>query len=282
MNALRTWLDAAWPRHDKDSRALADELHERAPTLPDDDDGAEAVRLARHTLLAHLADPEALMALLARLPTGEKLSPQRERAQWALDRVAGRPAAELPAAIANGLIGDVALAWLETGRLADARAAVLGLEDAAMADADPAACRALGSTCHNLATALRSGPRGDAARDALMLDIAHLSRRAWARAGTWMNVERADYDIAMCHAALGQGAPAVAHAQACLARCEAEDADAAERFFAHECNVHAQRAACDAAWAAAHRTRMQALLGEITDAGMKAWCEQTLADTPSA
>lgn len=277
---LRPWLDAAWSRHDTESRALADELHARAATLPDDDDGAEAVRLARHVLLGHLADPGALAALLARLPRGEQLDTQRERAQWAADRVAGRPAGELPASVVCGLIADVALAWLETGRLADAREAVLGLEAAALQDPDTSACRALGATGHNLATGLRTGPRGDAARDALMLDIAHLSRRAWARGGTWMNVERADYDIAMCHAAIGQGALAVAHAQACLARCEAEGADAAERFFAHECNVHAQRAAGDTAWAAAHRSRMQALLAEVTDAEMKAWCEQTLATTP--
>lgn len=38
-----------------------------------------------------------------------------------------------------------------------------------------------------------------------------------------------------------------------------------ERFFAHE------------ALARAHRAQMQALLGDITDEGMAAWCRQVLA-----
>lgn len=279
--ALRAWLDAAWGRHDEAARTLAGELQARAATLPDDDLGAEAVRLARHTLLAHLGDAPALAALLAALPRGAALDPARETAQWALQRFEGRMAgAPLPDP-AYGLLADVAQGWLLQGRLGEARALLFDAEAAAGAHADPAVRRAYAVGCNNLALALRTGPRGDAARDALMIDFARLSRRAWRHAGIWVHVERADYQLAMCHAAVGDGAAAVAHAQACLARCEAEGADAAERFFAHECNVHAQRAAGDTAWAAAHRQRMQALLAEIPDAGMKAWCERTLADTPA-
>lgn len=279
MNTLRHWLDAAWGRHDRTPRELADELHERADTLPDDDDGAEAVQLARHTLLAHLADVQALAALLDRLPPGHKLDVQRERAQYALARFEGRAADSLPLAAACAPLAEVAQGWILQGRPDEARGLIFGLE-AEAAGGDEAARRAYAAGCNNLALALRLGARGDAARDALMIDFARLSRRAWERAGTWVHVARADYQLAMCHAVIGEGEPALAHARACLARCEAEGADAAERFFAHECNVHAHRAAGDAAGAAAHRARMQALLAEIDDAEMKAWCEDTLKDTP--
>lgn len=280
MTPLRTWLDAAWDRHDKTPRELAAELHERAPTLPDDAEGAEAVRLARHTMLAHSSDGAALAAFLARVPRGSGLDVQRERAQWALDRAASRPVPDIAADVRCSLLADVAQCWIEQGRGADARALLFDLEPEATGHADEAVRRSYAVTCNNLALALRTGPRGSAERDALMIDLARLSRRAWQRAGTWMHVERADYQLAMCHATIGQGAEAVAHAQACLARCEAQGADAAERFFAHECNVHAQRAAGDTAWAAAHRARMQALLAEVQDDGMKAWCKETLNATP--
>lgn len=279
MNELRTFLDAAWPRHDREAAGLADELHAMAPTLTDDDDGAEAVRLARHTMLGHRADAGALRAFLAALPAGEKLDLHKARAAHALAMLEGRPAEPMPEAVAWGLLGDVAQAEIIRGDLAAARARVLGIEAQAAAHADEGARRAYAATAYNLVNTLRTGPRSPA-HDTLMIEMAELERRAWSRAGTWMHVERADYHLALCHALLGQGAPAMAYAAACRAACEANGADAAERFFAHECSVHAARAAGDAAAAADHRARMVALLAEVDDAGMKAFCEETLAATP--
>lgn len=280
--SLRRWLDDAWARHDTAPRELAAELSARAATLPDDASGAEALCLARHTMLAHLADRAGLQALLDAAPRGARLDEQHDRARWALAFHAGQPTDPLPAAVRCGLIADVAQAWLLDGRVDAASSALPPLEAAMADDPDDAARRAYAASCHNLCLALRTGPRGDARRDALMIDMARLSRRAWQRAGTWMHVERADYQLAMCHASIGQGPEAVAHAQACLARCEAEGADAAERFYAHECNVHAQRAAGDPAWATAHRQRMEALLAEIEDGPTRMECAQTLAGMPAS
>src|SRR5258706_252637 len=70
--------------------------------------------------------------------------------------------------------------------------------------------------------------------DTLMMDAALTSRSAWSKAGTWLTVERADYMLARCAAALGEGVQAVAHALSCLAICEANDAEPVELFFAHE------------------------------------------------
>ncbi len=277
---LGDWLAAAWDRHADAPREVADELQRRAATLHDDGDGAQAVRLAEHLLLAHLDDAPALQRLLSALPRGVALEPAAARARWALTVLGGegRPEA-LPDAARWGALQNVVLALLQRGQVGAARACLLADEAAAAASDDAAARRAYAATANNVAVDLRLGPRGDAARDALMLDAAALARRAWAHAGTWMQVERADYQLAMCHAVLGQGAPARAAAQACLAACEREGADAAERFFAHECNVHAERAAGDAAAAAAHRERMAALLAQVDDAGLHAWCAETLAKT---
>jgi hypothetical protein len=120
-----------------------------------------------------------------------------------------------------------------------------------------------------------------------MLEAAATARRAWARAGGWREVERADYRLALCHAAADQGAEAVAHARRCLAGVEAGDpatgtvADAVEHFFAHEALVRAYRAAGDAVAAAVSVQRMHALLPAIAKAdGLRDWCAQALADLP--
>ncbi|MBX3637187.1 MAG: hypothetical protein KF683_17600 [Rubrivivax sp.] len=277
---LGDWLNGAWDRHAETPRAVADELQQRAATLPDDGDGAMAVRLAEHVLLAHLDDAPTLQRVLEALPHGATLDAAAARARWALGVLGGdAEVPPLPDAARWGALQNVVLALLQRGQVAAARECLLAEEGTAAASEDAAARRAYAATANNVAVDLRLGPRGDAARDALMLDAAALARRAWERAGTWMHVERADYQLAMCHAVLGQGGPARAAAQACLAACEREGADAAERFFAHECNVHAERAAGDTAAAAAHRERMAALLEQVEDAGLRSWCAETLAKT---
>ena len=277
--ALRAWLDAAWDRHDREPRALVLELAHRAADLPDDAEGAEAVRLARHVMLGHLADAAGLQAFLAVLPGGPALNPMRERALWALATLEGQAGPELPEDVRHALLADVAQAEIGLGRLAQARARIAGLEAGVATHPDEAVRRAYAITCNNLALALRTGPRGDAARDGLMIELAELARRAWARAGTWMHVQRADYQLAMCHAAIGQAAQALEHARACLSRCEAEGAVAYERFFAHEALVHAHRAAADAAAAQRHRDVMAGMLEQVADPARRAYCEATLAGT---
>lgn len=275
---LRAWLDAGWERHDREPHDVLAGLLARAAALPDDDDGADAVRLARHTALGHLGDAAAqatLGSLLARLPAHAALAPAVERARCALALLAGHDTTA-PLAVRCGVLGDVATALVLAGRLDSARAALFEPEAEAIDHADAAVRRAYAASANGVAGALLDGPRS-AAHDALMLDAAALSHRAWARAGTWINVERADWMLAHCHAAAGDAATALRHAGACLARCEAEGADAFERFFGHEAMVVAHRAAGDTAAAAAHRGQMAALLPQVEDAGNRAYCEHTLA-----
>ncbi|MBK1713012.1 hypothetical protein [Rubrivivax gelatinosus] len=279
MSTLHDWLEQAWERHDTQAQELAHELLARATALPDDEDGADAVRLARHTMLSHLARPGLLHAFIASLPAGAKLDPARSRAEWALAQVEGRPAEPLPEVVAWGLLGDVVPAELLLGRLDSPRVRLLPLETRATNHPDPAARRAYAATVHNVTHALRLGPR-EPALDVLMIEMAELERRAWERAGTWMHVERADYHLALCHAVLGHGAEAQRHAAACIAACEAHDAEASERFFAHESAVHAAQAAGDREALVHHRSAMVALLAAVQDTDMHAFCEQTLAATP--
>ncbi len=279
---LRTWLDQACDRHATDTAGVADELLAHAPTLPDDADGAGVLRLAAHVLLTHAADGAAMQRLLDSVPTGAALDAAARPARWALAQLGGAvpPPAANDAERWSGL-EYVALVLAARGQAAQAQALLLAEETATAAHPEQPARRAYAASANNVAGALRDGPRGDAAVDTLMLAAAQLARRAWERAGTWLHVERADYQLAMCHAALGQGAAAVAHAEACIARCVAEGADPDELFFAHECAVHAQQAAGDSAAQQRHRTQMQALLARIADADMQRFCADTLARTPA-
>lgn len=285
--SLRTWLDAAHERHPQAPQDVADGLLRRAAQLPADEEGAEAVRLAEHVMLAHLADVAALQAFLAALPAAEALQPARDRAAWALSALGQAPAPRdaVPQASQWRAWQNVLLLRVAQGHGAEAAARLRAEAPRALVHAEAEARQAFAACANNLAQELRLAldheqPAPRAERVALMLEAAALARQAWAVAGTWLHVERAEYQLALCHAVAGQGEAAVRHAQACLAICEAEGADATERFFAHEAAVHAQVAAANAAAAAHHRERMQTLLGDIADEGLQAWCRQTLEALP--
>ncbi len=281
---LRTLLDRGQRDHAEQAAAYADALMSRAAGLPVDADGADAIRFAEHVLLAHLADVPALQRFLAQLPPAalqaEDTAPAVQRARWCIARLLDQPEPELAPALRWRSLHDAVMAAVHLGRCAEAGAWLRADEAAAMACADPSATKAYAVSTNNVALDLRLGERGDASRDALMLEAAAIARRAWQAAGTWVHVERAEYQLALCHAAAGQGAAAVVHAQACLQLCEAEQADAVERFFAHEALVLAHRAGSDPVAARQHRDRMAELLPQVADEGMRGWCAQMLAALP--
>jgi hypothetical protein len=135
---------------------------------------------------------------------------------------------------------------------------------------------------NNLAGDLRGEPGGRARSDAdlrrAMLDAAERARAAWARVGGWVEAERAEYQLALCHSAAGHGAQAVRHERACLQGCVEHGADAFEAFFAHEALVHAHLAAHEGEPAQQALAAMRNCLAQVEDAESRAWGEKTLQD----
>lgn len=282
---LADFVKAGWERHATAPLELAEGLRTRAGTLPADADGAAALVLAEHVWLAHLHDEAGLRAWLDTLPAAlaaaEPTAAVLRRSRWLLATLSGEMAAELPEAPRWRALQNLWSLHCARGQVAAARAQLQREAPAALAHADAAARKALAATCWTVAQDLREGPRGDAGRDAFMIELAQASRALWATAGTWVQVERGDWLLARCHALLGQGGPALAHAQACLAligqHAGEPGADDFEFFFAHEAGAWAHRAAGSAAAEAAEIAQMQARLAAITDTGLRPMCEDALA-----
>lgn len=292
-----TFVNRCWSEHGDAPGAVAASLRRRAAAMPADDDAASrTVGLAEHVWLSHLCDPEGLRAFLELLPAEAAAAPapamSLRRVQWVLARM------EAPAGVEpEGLppmddgprwraMQHLWAVWASGGRADDALAMLHREWPRARAHAEVDARRGLASACYNLAVELRIGARGDRDRDALMLALAQAARELWAGAGTWVQVERADYQLARCHAATGDGVRAVTFAQACLDGVMAHDtepeADAYERFYAHEALAWAQLAAGEPESAAVQRGLMQALIGQVADEQMREWCEASLAEFDTA
>lgn len=274
---LGDWLKQAWNEHAERPNQVAQALQNRAALLPGDAEGLEALRLAEHVMLTHLTDPQALEAFVQALPPQTAFEPFLQRLRWTLAVLAGQTPADIPAAARWRALHGLAMVWLARGEAARAVQQLEADRAAAEATDDLDAVKGFAIGSHNLAQDLQFGQHPTEAHGHLMLAAAQASRAAWARAGDWMAIERADYRLACCHAVLGQGGPALEHARACLAACEANGADAGERFFAHEALVLAHRSAGDEVSARAERARMQVLLGDVEDAGLRSFCEETLA-----
>ena len=137
---------------------------------------------------------------------------------------------------------------------------------AQMPAATPADHRPLAANCHNMAWVLHDrGAARSSADTAAMLDLAAASRAHWEKAGTWLEVERGEYDLARMHLAAGQLDTALRHAAQCLAACIAHDAPPYEIFFGHEALARVQHARGDRAALAHHLGAAQDAFGRLAD-----------------
>ena len=285
-SALRRLTDAARQTHPEAPEDAAQMLCEGLALLPGEPGDLESfVGAAQHVMLGHLDDAAALREAL------DRVQPFAEgRAGVAMAVARGRLAIELvdnahcasslPAPEHIRALYDAALACSRRGEWPSVRerlAAATGFAE----QGDPATQRGYASMANNIADDIRFYFKPDQRREAgrvdAMLDAARRAREAWAKAGGWMETERADYQLAMCHAVAGQGREAVSHAQACLAVCEANAADAYERFFAFEALAHAHAAADQRRASKQARDRMAECLLLVDDADSRAYAEPCLA-----
>jgi tetratricopeptide (TPR) repeat protein len=283
-SALQRITEEALEMHTAAPRDAAAKLTEGWAHLEDSPEDVEAFsRALEHVLLGHLADRLAFGDALRRL----EASPS-EVAQAAGAR--GRLALKLfehPGAVHPGEVPpdeqvrahyNAALAHTRPGRWDMVRQ--LADRAASAVSADPKTLRAYAAVANNIAADIRfhfqPEHRTDPQRVRTMIDAAERARQAWGQVGGWLEIERAEYQLALCHAAAGQGEEAVQHARECLALCEANHADDFERFFAYEALATAHHAAGQIPEAHDAWQRMSAMMSGIRETEACQMAEGTL------
>ncbi len=282
QQSLSEFLNQAWHEHADAPQAVGNRLPQAFELLAGEPAAAsELARLSEHVLLAHLDRGEALrtqLNLLRPLAAHDPaLALALRRSALALVLVdddlgsaLDKPDQTLPAVEQVRAHAQAALALTRRAQWPRIHTLLEQATRIAQGDAEGKALRALAAFANNLADDLRhyraSGDADQSERDALMLDAARLARAHWQRAGGWVEVERAEYQLALCHAAAGQGEVALLHARACLSICLDQDADMFELFFAHEAMSRAYLATGQADQARRQRMGMQTLVTAIDDA----------------
>ncbi len=275
--SFEDFLRDGWDGHTRDAAAVATRLPDGLALVTTPAEAAQLATLVAHVYGEHLgrwSDGIALLEALGRHEPTDAAAVARGVA--ALRYCKGEPVALADPADRLRALATAASALCGQRRVDDAAVAFRAALALAGDAADPTVARALAVTGNNLACALEERTDRDAAGTELMVDAARAARRFWAVAGGWLQVERAEYRLARSLTHAGRAAEAAEHARACLALCEANGADAFERFFGWEALALASHAAGDTTTAHDARARAAACLADVP-ADLAGLCRDGLA-----
>lgn len=251
MNAMDTFLEQAWKDHAEDSLAVAARLSEGLALVESDDHVARLAMLAHHVLGEHLRRwgeaIEYLNALGARGAHGDVGAAALARCQASL-RLSSDAKYELNALGESDRSRAYVMAACNLAVMDPTRASPL-LEQAvaragSLPDADPGV-RSAAAFSNNIACNLREHEPMSALHRELMLQAAQIARTYWERAGTWREVERAEYQLSLCWLAAGDAKRAMEHATTCDTIVQQNGDEPLEVFFAAETLALAARALGD-------------------------------------
>jgi len=276
------FIEQAWNDHVDDLAGVTARLDRALPMLKREPARVgDFVALAEHVLLSHQGDADAMAHWLDRLAPlaleHPESGPSLARARLAVGLLRGQSidARGHTRPVLIRAHGNAANGAAARGDIVQARELLQAAAAFVTDERDADAVKALAAIANNLASQLRDGPRGGDA-DRLMMEAAEMAQRRWHQAGTWLQAERADYLLAVCAAAIGDGARALRHAAACQSLCTAHGADAFEHFFAQEALGRASLAAGHRTGAADALAHMRELLPQIDDDGNRAYAQSVL------
>jgi len=277
------FLNAAWDDHAKDCGAVAARLPTGLALVASAEDVPPLIGLAVHVYGEHLGrwnegleflDQVAASKFCDRNSEGDRAVLRGKATLYFCkgDKAKGKELAMQAhrgaAPEASTLIRALATASAAlTGQKRAAEAAELLDEALSLAvygpkQDDPAA-RALAITGNNLACELEERESKNEAEITLMKQAASVARKYWEISGTWLEVERAEYRLAITMVAAGEPNVGLEHAQRCLQLCESHNAGLFEHFFAHEARAKCFLAAGRSSEAADARNKAQRTIESV-------------------
>ena len=281
-----SFMAQAWDDHAADAESVAQRLSEQGVALLSSESQlVQLMNLSHHLWGAHLHNAACGTASFGALMTSAHFVPHAESAATASRCMASLSLTEsadfsLAALSPSDQIRVLAMAAANLADVNAARgtqllqAALYQAERSGLPVADPMN-RALAVAGHNLAAALEEKSSLSADEIALMWMAAKASRVYWERAGTWLQVERAEYQLATTFLKAGDLVQAEFHARECGRIVTENKAPALEKFFAAEALARVMRASKNkAAFSAASEQARTVFDGLAADD--KAWCEGSL------
>ena len=287
MMPFGDWLKSCWSDHARDADSVAARFEVGLGLLVSADQVPPFVQLITHVLAEHLNQPTVGLAWLNQIEALPFISKTKgTEADLAIGR--SKVIFELLGGNESGLhelsASDQTRAFVTAAASVGSRApqqAKAWIEKAILLSASlnkgDAAFRVLAVNGNNLACALEEKSARTADETALMISAAQTARKFWEVAGTWLEVERAEYRLAMTHLKAGQIQKALEHAMACASIVESQSAPALEQFFAAEVLGRVQAALRNPVAQAEALNRLQEHYAKLS-ADDQSWCLATLQE----
>lgn len=279
------FIGDAWNDHAGDPAEVARRLDDGLRLVTDEDQLNQLMTLGHHLYGDHLGQWHEGMAFIERLSAqpvfaAEGASGQSGRRCLASLRVAAgdEVAFDVLATSDRVRVGAMAAANLcdhDTVRAHRLLQEALDLAERSGLPAGDPMHRALAIAGNNLASSLEQKPARSTDERALMILAAQAACRHWSIAGTWLEVERAEYRLANTWLQAGDVDRAREHAQACLAIVDANGGAALERLFGWAALGLVERAAGHAQGHAQALARAREAFDAL-DADDKGWCAETI------
>ncbi|HMN67154.1 MAG TPA: hypothetical protein PKC28_01315 [Bdellovibrionales bacterium] len=279
---FQKFLSRSWDEHGAQTAAVAKELPRGIELITQSEDIAPMAALITHVMGQHLARWNDGILLLEKLKRIAAFQPGSEAEKAvsrgiAILRTASGDAQSLPFFTPTEQIRVMAgvAAALIDHELARAQKYFLdAVEKAGELDPQDPGVRALAIAGNNMAQALEDLPDRSAAQIELMILAAEAARKHWGIAGGWLEVERAEYRLAMSYLKAGDLNQALIHAKQCLDVCRKNDAPEVEMFFAHEALALVQRQRQNVEAFSEAMDKMRELFQILTPEDRQ-WCRST-------
>jgi hypothetical protein len=267
------FMSRAWNDHATRSDAVARRLRTRTPPPQTPAQVAQLVRFVVHLLGEHLGRFDdarwRLDALRTHSMADAEVQSALQVAEVTLDIGKGRADTAQGLDAAQAVRAEAAAAALCLGRGQVSRAEQLLARAreriAALSAPTPQDHRPLAVACNNMTWTLYDlGDARSAEQTAAMLRLAAASREHWSRAGGWLEIERAEYALALTHLSAGLHDDAWRHAGQCLAVCLHHAAPPSELVSAHEAMARVHHARREAGELAHHAQALQAAFARLS------------------
>lgn len=142
-------------------------------------------------------------------------------------------------------------------------------------DKDDLANRTLAVTGNNLACSLEEKPTRTQIETDLMVLAAQTGRKYWEIAGSWLEVERAEYRLSQTYFKANDFAKALEHAQTCLEVAQENNAPPLELFFGYEALALVEKARDNSIGFSKALEQMRENFEKLSSED-KSWCESSL------
>lgn len=241
--SFKNFIDDAWTKHEKQTTEVVSSYTQGIELLQSEEDVLGLARLVSHIATDHNFNFDIAAVTLEKLQQhslsqGSKTQATLQRLIATMKFISGQPVdvSQLSVSDRTMIFISASASFLyqknfekSESLLNNAIAASHSLKDSK----DPA-YRTLAMSTNNMAAAISERTILNAHEKRLMIDLAQYARNFWEKAGTWLQVERAEYYLSKYYRKINDFQNAELHALLCLDICEKEKAEPLEHFFAHE------------------------------------------------